>query len=116
MRLMTEVFHRRKQKAAASLFWAFNGFGAFLWILGIVLTIEAFTQADPNPLTSPIFGSSKFFAEAQAKAEQTLAFARLLTGTSLFVGYAATGLLSLFLAQAIRYLASIAEKVGGPAE
>jgi len=116
MRLMIEVLHLRKHKAAASLFWALNGFGVFLWILGVVLTIKVFTQADPNPLTSPIFGTSKFFAEAQAKAEQTLAFARLLTGTSLFVGYAATGLLSFFLAQTIRYLASVAEKVGAPTE
>lgn len=91
------------------LFWGFNALGVVLWVLGIFLTIEFIRMTEPMSAVTFFLPSQNIVSEMQAKS-------RLLSVTSFALCYAAAGLLSFFLAQAIRYLAAIAEKIGSPSE
>ncbi len=106
---MIEVLHLRRHKAAAMLFWGFNGLGILLWVIGIFLTIEFIVVTAPLPTMTFFFPSQNLISETQEKS-------RLLAVTSFALGYATAGLISFFLAQTIRYLAVLAEKVGSTQE
>ena len=125
---MIDALEFKRHKAAAGLFVALNILGILLWVFGIALTtaflIKSDTPTQANPLVNPVTLQPQFYnartqaqlaaaaAAAQANIEQGVGFARTLTASFLFTGYMGTGLFCLFLAHALRYLASIAKAAG----
>lgn len=121
---MIDALQFSRHKAASLLFVAFNVLAALLLVVGIVLTTAVYVKSEPTvpPLPQiPSYGGSlgRSVLQAQqlqvqqlAQANDTLGWLRGASASMMLTGYLFATALSLFFAQAIRYLASISESVG----
>jgi hypothetical protein len=124
---MIDALEFKRHKAAAAIFVVLNVLGVILWAFAIALTTAFLIKTEPsqaNPLINPAALRPQFYnaatqaqlaaaaAQAQAAVEQGAGFTRTLTASCLFMGYLGAGVFCIFLAHALRYLASIAEAAG----